>query len=264
MAYVAGNGGTAGNAGTVTIDNKCRAQRDRTAPQPSASVAQSAGGQGGPGGSSDNGTVPRAAAACREGRATRSQITNTAAITTAGGMAVAAQSIGGFGGDAGTNTKGYGGAGGFGGNGGSVTIINTGQLTVGKAGLPDCSRYRNRPGCNPVGMYGLAAQSVGGGGGNAGAAAGLHALGASGGTAGYGARSRSPISKSIAVFGASSIGVLRAVDRRRRRQRRHGDFVSGAHQPPRSAAAAAVAAAAARLQVTTAAISAPAMAASPA
>src|SRR5690606_28371621 len=121
-------------------------------------------------------------------------VDNRAAISTDGGIAIAAQSIGGFGGDAGVNTKGYGGAGGYGGNGGAVSVTNTGALRVGSA-----------TGTTPSSGFGLAAQSVGGGGGNAGGTAALIALGASGGTAGNGAAVTVANSGSISVYGDSSV-----------------------------------------------------------
>src|SRR5690606_640280 len=106
-------------------------------------------------------------------------------ITTAGGTAIAVQSIGGFGGHAGLNKKGYGGGGGGGGDGNYAYVVNDSALTVGRQGLPDCSETLTSD-CNVTGASGIYAQSVGGGGGNSGGTAKRRALGADGGDAGFG------------------------------------------------------------------------------
>src|SRR5690606_19400074 len=73
------------------------------------------------------------------GNAGEANINNQAYITTNGGSAILAQSVGGFGGDAGVNKKGYGGGGGTGGDGGLVSVYNSGVLTINDQKLPLCS-----------------------------------------------------------------------------------------------------------------------------
>lgn len=202
--YSGGDGGAAGNAGKVSIVN--HVSLNVTGGQSAYGiVAQSAGGQGGEGGDSSNGKA-KGGSGLPGGTGNAVSVTNSGNITTGGGMAIGAQSIGGFGGDAGLNTKGYGGGGGFGGNGGAVSVDNSGTLIVGAAGRSACAEGQTS-GCNPAGMFALAAQSVGGGGGNAGAAAGLHALGASGGTAGNGAAVSLNNNGAVSIFGESSVGI---------------------------------------------------------
>jgi hypothetical protein len=114
--YSAGNGGAAGNASTVSV-TKHVALKVSGGAGAFGFVAKRAGGQGGQGGQggeSNNGKA-KGGSGLPGGAGNTLTITNTAAIGTDGGIAIAAQSIGGFGGNAGRNTSGYGGGGGYGG-----------------------------------------------------------------------------------------------------------------------------------------------------
>ena len=124
---------------------------------------------------------------------------NHGQISTFGGGShgVAAQSIGGLGGDAG-NSIGlltFSDPGAPGGNGGSATAITRAGSAIQTAG--DLS-------------YGLFAQSVGGGGGNAGTEVSLVAIGASGGTGGDGglATALAESGSEISTSGLFSHGVF--------------------------------------------------------
>jgi hypothetical protein len=112
--YSAGDGGAAGSAGSVNVTNSVAFKVTGGASHLGI-VAQSAGGQGGEGGSTANGKAT-GGSGLPGGAGAAVTVDNRAAISTDGGIAIAAQSIGGFGGDAGVNTKGYGGGGGYGGN----------------------------------------------------------------------------------------------------------------------------------------------------
>ncbi len=157
--------------------------------------AQSAGGwggDGGSGGSGGNGGKGR-----QGGVGGDVSVANYGYINTPLAIPIFAQSIGGNGGDGGSGhsswaglDNGKGGKGGYGSAAGKVTVNNEGNLTSALQG-----------------GFGIFAQSVGGGGGAAGATAGLTALGASGGDAAPGDVTTVTNSGYIEVSGASSIGI---------------------------------------------------------
>ncbi|MDB5735473.1 MAG: Outer rane autotransporter barrel [Alphaproteobacteria bacterium] len=182
QASVGGNGGGASDGNTVTVNNSGIIV---THGEMSDGIfAQSIGGGGGNGGNGSLGTggllpfpatllfLPVGAVKIyqdisvavggnsgSQGNGAAVTVTNTAAITTSGGnaMAINAQSVGGGGGTGGiasigiTGKVGIGGKGGAGGDGGTVSVTNKALLTT-----------------SGVASYGIFAQSVGGGGGRAG------------------------------------------------------------------------------------------------
>ncbi|WP_372088248.1 autotransporter outer membrane beta-barrel domain-containing protein (plasmid) [Tistrella mobilis] len=195
-----GDGGSGGAGGAVTVTNNM-ALNIQGGSSSLGIVAQSAGGQGGDGGNNNGGLWGDGGDGVPGGAGGNVTITNNAAITTAAGTPLAAQSIGGFGGDGGSSNGtfgGYSGGGGYGGNAGLVTINNIGVLTVGSAANPSAA----------AGATAIYAQSVGGGGGNAGVAAGLVALGADGGRAGSGSLVTVNNSSTITAYGPSSVGIF--------------------------------------------------------
>lgn len=204
--FSGGNGGLGGNAGFISFANNVSLNITGGSTA-FGIVAQSGGGLGGEGGFADNGNKNSSGGSgLPGGNGGDIYINNTGAIRTNGGMGIVAQSIGGFGGNAGTSVNGYGGGGGYGGNAGLIGLANYGDITVGSAAVRDCESS-GLSGCNPVSIAAIAAQSVGGGGGDAGGDAGRHALGADGGLAGNGNLVNITNTGKISIFGSSSIGV---------------------------------------------------------
>ena len=168
-----GTGGAGGGGGTaIGINHGSITTRGAGA---IGLLVQSLGGASGDGGGSF-GLVGIPGNTLGAGSGGSASATNYGAITTygTGAHGVAAQSIGGSGGQAGASVGivALGNArGGTGGNGGSATAINGDGGTIETHGLN---------------AFGLVAQSIGGGGGDGSFAAGLVALGSSGGAAGGG------------------------------------------------------------------------------
>ena len=202
--YKGGDGGAGGAGGNVRLENELSLQVSGGL-SAMGLVAQSGGGVGGAGGSAVGSS---SAGSGKPGGAGGDVVLrNTGQIGTDGGNAMSAQSIGGFGGDGGVNTRSHSGSGGTGGDGGTLAVDNTGNLVVGLAGRAACSDSLTS-GCNPAGGFGLAAQSVGGGGGHAGASAGLHILGAEGGDAGHAGAVVVTNIGAISVLGPSGTGLF--------------------------------------------------------
>ena len=202
--YKGGDGGAGGAGGNVRLENALSLQVSGGLGALGL-LAQSGGGAGGTGGDAAN----KAYAGSGKSGGTGGDVVlrNTGKILTDGGNAMSAQSIGGFGGDGGVNTKSHSGSGGTGGNGGTLAVDNTGGLQVGSGARVACSDSITAN-CNPAGGFGLAAQSVGGGGGHAGASAGLHILGAEGGAAGHAGAVVVNNTGAISVFGPSGTGLF--------------------------------------------------------
>ncbi|MCV2348290.1 autotransporter outer membrane beta-barrel domain-containing protein [Paucibacter sp. Y2R2-4] len=202
--YKGGDGGAGGAGGNVRLENALSMQVSGGLGALGL-VAQSGGGAGGTGGDAAN----KANAGSGKSGGTGGDVVlrNTGKILTDGGNAMSAQSIGGFGGDGGVNTKSHSGSGGTGGNGGTLAVDNTGSLQVGSGSRVGCNDSVTTN-CNPAGGFGLAAQSVGGGGGHAGASAGLHILGAEGGAAGHAGAVVVNNTGSVSVFSPSSTGLF--------------------------------------------------------
>ncbi|CAN0385951.1 unnamed protein product, partial [Phaeothamnion confervicola] len=216
-----GNGGKGGDGGTITVTNNV-ALSVTGGTSAFGIVAQSAGGQGGAGGKNKSDVAGDGGSGVAGGAGGIITITNKAAITTDGGIPLTAQSIGGFGGNGGSGGGafgGSGGSGGFGGDAGAVTIANSGALSVGNSSRVNCTvgDSKAKPpiaaittNCNAAGSHAIYAQSVGGGGGNAGYTAGLVALGASGGKAGTGDTVivTNTSASTIQLFGYSGVGIF--------------------------------------------------------
>ena len=204
---IGGSGGSGGNAYGVRINNDGLISTYNT--QASAIVGQSIGGGGGNGGNSFaagaslgvSGVLSVGGSGGSGGNADYVDITNTGALQTLGGgaAAVLAQSIGGGGGNGGTSLSDFigfmtgggisvGGTGGNGGTSGNVTVNNYGSIAANNSYALNNATGATAIGNNP----GILAQSIGGGGGNAGYAVGgadaayaaTFAIGTSGGNGG--------------------------------------------------------------------------------
>ena len=189
-----GNGGIAGAGGSVTFTNNVNITTNSY-----GIYAQSLGGWGGNGtnGGGSWWTSSNGGTGSAGGTGGAVFVTNNATIASNYGIPIFAQSVGGNGGNGGSGSStwygagGSGGAGGYGGPGGAVWVANTGNLY----GVMQ-------------GGYGIFAQSVGGGGGNAGSSAGLYAIGASGGYAASGSGVIVANTATIVASGSSSVGVF--------------------------------------------------------
>ena len=168
VASLGGKGGSGGDAGEVTVSSS--SQVKMIGQNSSAIVAQSLGGGGGNGGSS-TGLVSLGAQGGSGGDGDQVSVTNSGELSTKGddSYGILAQSIGGGGGNAG-RTIGLAAIGGDGkGAGkGSKVIVNN------KKGGDIYTQGQE--------AHGILAQSIGGGGGNGGLAAGTVAIGGKGGT----------------------------------------------------------------------------------
>jgi hypothetical protein len=202
----AGGGGNGGAASNVVVANNGTLV---TAGQFAYGIfAQSVGGNGGYGGAAA-GLFAQSGAGGGGAPAGAVMVSNSGSITTAGrgSHAIFAQSVAGGGGDAGA-AGGLIALGGDGGtaaqaictrsllrsqcnDGGAVTVTNSGTLTVGG----DVA-------------YGIFAQSVGGGGGNGGASAGLFAFGGRGGAGGNGGAVAVNNAGAITGIGEQSTGIF--------------------------------------------------------
>jgi hypothetical protein len=164
-----GNGGAGGNGGYVTIYNKGTITTSDD--NGFGLFGFSQGGNGGKGGGGEDYIVGSGGGGGGGlgGAGGNVSIENNGTIETANGYGIVGASLGGRGGNGGSSkgtlfSTGDGGNGGPGGAAGNITIGNGGSVTVNMD--------------NNVGILGL---TVGGGGGDAGAAAGLTQLGATGG-----------------------------------------------------------------------------------
>lgn len=165
----AGSGGGGGNGGYVQIYNKASITTSGGSAWGIMGLSQ--GGNGGKGGNGQDYIVGsgNAGSGGYAGAGGAVNIQNSGNIVTANGYGIVAVSLGGRGGSGGSSSgtlfsTGNGGDGGPGGSAGDVTIGNGGVVTVNTD--------------NNIGLLGL---TVGGGGGDAGATAGLVKLGATGG-----------------------------------------------------------------------------------
>jgi hypothetical protein len=188
-----GFGASAGSAGiggdvAVTSAAAIRTQGD----QASAIAAASFGGGGGLGGASYGVYLARPGNASTGGHGGSVAVSNSGALTTTGhdALGILAESIGGTGGNGGNAGAliVLGGKSEYGGNGGHVTVSNAGRIATGAplpsaagAAPPDLVKI-----CGIGCSTGILAQSIGGGGGNAGSAVGLFSVGSAGGGGGNG------------------------------------------------------------------------------
>ena len=189
----AGSGGGAGNGGNVNVTNQGWLV---TREADSAGIfAQSVGGGGGSGGGS-GGLVALGGDGGGAGTGGNVEVSNLAngTIFTLGdrSSAISAQSIGGGGGSGSTSggLVALGGSSGAGSNAGSVTVDNDAILTT--------TGVRSR---------GVFAQSVGGGGGEAGATGGLVGLGGSGGLGSNGGNVVVTNDGSITTSGTEAVAI---------------------------------------------------------
>ena len=199
---VGGFGGASGNGGIVTVTNSRTATILTLGTGSDAIFAQSIGGGGGNGGG-NSGLISGIVAVGGFGGASGSGgavvVSNDASLQTQGDNAIgiAAQSIGGGGGNGGsTGLTGIavGGFGGASGNGGTVTVTNSATATILTSG---------------TGSDGIFAQSVGGGGGNGGATGlGIITVGGNGSGAGDGGQVTINNSGSVMTTGDNAIGLF--------------------------------------------------------
>ena len=173
-----GDGGRGGVAGPVDIDNHgsititSTMDSSQTQGFTAGILGQSLGGIGGNGGSGSS-VVGVGGNALGGGSAGTVDIENAATITATGlaTRGILAQSVGGFGGTGGSGSGvvGWGGSGTSSGNGVLVTVENSGAITA-----------------TGDGSFSILAQSIGGGGGDAGYASGGVTVGGTGSAAGNG------------------------------------------------------------------------------
>ena len=167
-----GGGGFGGPGGPVMVNNQSSIQSDFSIPI----FAQSLGGTGGGGGSSQGGVFSGGSGGGGGNGASADwvSVSNSVSLSSSmlGGFGILAQSVGGSGGTAGASAGliALGASGGQAATGGTITLTNSGDITL--------------SGASSNGLY---AQSVGGGGGNGGLATGTVAIGGSGGNGGDGA-----------------------------------------------------------------------------
>ncbi|MCD0501862.1 beta strand repeat-containing protein, partial [Bordetella petrii] len=160
-------GGTGQDAGTAFATTLTYSSITTTGDYAAGIVTQSIGGGGGIGTDFTDGLAGAGGNGGNGGSGTNSTISTSGTISTNGlhAYGLLAQSIGGSGGTGGVG-KGLilalGGDGGAGGSGGTVSIDNAGTVTT-----------------NGYASTGMAGQSIGGGGGAAGSATGLFAIGGS-------------------------------------------------------------------------------------
>lgn len=193
-----GDGAPGGAGSTVTVNNSVAIYSSNGY----GIYAQSAGGWGGRGTDANSGWYVPGGGSGGDGSAGASGgiviVNNYANITTPNGNPIFAQSIGGNGGSGGNASGGWagvgggtGGDGGWGGPAQSVYVKNYSSLNG-----------------SLVGGYGIFAQSVGGGGGDAGASKGLYALGAGGGVAASGSFVEAQNYGSIFLGKNSTVGIF--------------------------------------------------------
>ncbi|MDY6481127.1 ESPR-type extended signal peptide-containing protein [Acinetobacter faecalis] len=165
-----GKGNTAGQAGAVNVFTDENTTITITGNESNGILAQSIAGAGGNSGSSI-GLAALGGNGGMGGNANTATVNSSAKITMIGNESygITAQSIGGGGGNGGVTAGGIslGSIGGAGGDGDIVDVTNNGELNI----VGESS-------------YGILAQSIGGGGGNAGLSAGLASIGGNGGSGG--------------------------------------------------------------------------------
>ena len=168
ISSTGGDGGVGGTAGTVYVDNS--GNLTATGEQAVGIYAKAVGGAGGDGGSAD-GIFGGGGAGKGSGPGGAVTVSNSGIINTGGtdGTGILAMSVGGFAGSGGTSVGlfAYGASEQSAGAGAAVIVDNSGNITT-----------------NGVAAAAIDAESVGGGGGNAGTTVGLVAIGASGESAG--------------------------------------------------------------------------------
>ncbi|MDR3527606.1 MAG: hypothetical protein P4L57_10020 [Rhizomicrobium sp.] len=184
LAGWAADSTSGGDGGSVTV-NTTAGKISTKGVGSSAIYAQSIGGGGGAGGTGVGLFYGGGGAGTAGGSGNAVQVINYATLTVTGNQSdgIYAQSIGGGGGAGGTGGSlfaSFGGSGGAGQNGGMVDVQNHGAITV--SGNADFNNISSS-----TLAAGIFAQSIGGGGGDGGAAlVGLANFGGTGGAAGTG------------------------------------------------------------------------------
>jgi hypothetical protein len=171
IGHDGGGGGFAGKGGIAFVSNSGNIVTYGSTLS-GGIVVQSRGGLGGSGGDTHFSADNSGGTGGNGANADLAQVTNSGTIDTWGTFsnAITTQSIGGFGGDAGSATLGigtYGGDGQTAGDGARVVVNNTNTLHTRGAQ-----------------SYGILAQSIGGGGGQGGSASGIATVGGDGGSGG--------------------------------------------------------------------------------
>ena len=190
----AGDGGSAGQGGTVNASNTGHILTTRDYSK--GIFAQSVGGGGGAGGNA-NGLIALGGLGSFGGNGNTVDVSNAGTIETLGRQshAIFAQSIGGNGGDGGDSGGliAIGGTGGGAGEGGTVTVSNSGVLST-----------------TGENAHALFAQTVGGGGGTGGFSGGIASLGGSGGGGGNGGQAiaRLQAAATFSTLGNDSVGIF--------------------------------------------------------
>ncbi|KRC73034.1 hypothetical protein ASE30_09405 [Achromobacter sp. Root83] len=198
------NGANGGNGGTVVVGMSGSASISTYGTQSHGIVARSAGGGGG-GLESSSGLVDFKAENAGVGGAggTISVTTGDASTGAAGGsiktqgdysIGILGQSMGGIGGTTSGNFEMFGNAGADAGNGGASGTVNVDSRTA-------ITTFG-------ASSHGIVGQAIGGGGGTAGASAGLVAVGGAGGSAVAGGTVNLKQSGNLNVYGSASIGML--------------------------------------------------------
>ncbi|MDO5603976.1 MAG: hypothetical protein Q4G25_02330, partial [Paracoccus sp. (in: a-proteobacteria)] len=188
------NGGIAGNGDAVTVTNSGRIET--RGDYAYGILAQSVGGGGGAAGRT-LGLIAIGGMAESGGNGAKVTVTNDASgvisTTGTGATGIFAQSVGGSGGRGGLTAGlvSIGGDAGNGGKGGDVDVINRGWVTTSGAGA-----------------RGIVAQSVGGGGGDAGGSIGWVTVGGTGGGGGDGGTVRVTHSGVVRTTGADATAIM--------------------------------------------------------
>ncbi|NMK46991.1 autotransporter outer membrane beta-barrel domain-containing protein [Achromobacter sp. Bel] len=198
------NGANGGNGGTVAVGMSGSASISTYGTQSHGVAARSVGGTGG-GVQTSSGLVDFTPenAGVGGGGGTVNVTTGDASTQTAGGtittqgdysIGILGQSMGGIGGTTTGNFEMFGNAGSAAGNGGASGTVNIDSRTA-------ITTYGTS-------SHGIVAQAIGGGGGTAGASAGLVSVGGAGGSAVAGGTVNIAQNGSLSVNGSASIGML--------------------------------------------------------
>ena len=195
-----GDGGLGESGGTVTITNRLLKQEwklETSGTSAHGIFGQSIGGYGGAGGAG-GGIYGQGGFGRGAGNGGTVSVENWNWIVTDGNSAkgIFAQSIGGFAGSGGSGSGiwGYGAGAYSGGNGGTVTVNNASSSA--------------RISTSGQDAHGIFAQSVGGGGGNAGRGAGIVSLGGNGSAGGYGGPVSVQNEAYLSLTGKNSYGIF--------------------------------------------------------
>lgn len=187
LVSFAATGGSAGAGGTVEVDNAATIQS--LGDGSTAIIAQSIGGGGGNGGDAYSIFYSSAGTGSLGGDGGTVTVNNTGDLTVSGNDAhgILAHSTGGTGGNGGLGDSGavaLGGGGGTASNGGAVTVANSGAIITGHDNGAKINS--SDPVCGTGCSYGILAYSIGGGGGSAGSTGASVNLGGASGEGGDG------------------------------------------------------------------------------